>query len=87
MWDNRIAEGRELVWIERVVWVGGKDVISWVRRRCEVPIIFVRINGVIRSPLDDQATFLDQRLVLHEYQSFNAGDGGVRDWQNMPTMA
>ena len=53
-WDNRIIEDRELVGIDGVVCVGGKDVISWARWRCKVAIVFVRIKGVIRAPFDDE---------------------------------
>ena len=68
--------------VNGVVGVGGKDVVCWVRRRIEVPIVFIAVDGVIRLPFEGKAAFLDQRLLFHEGLSFNSGNGSARNGKN-----
>ena len=66
--------------------VGGIKTVGPVRNDVVVTVVFGGVDGVVGAPLDDEASRLQEGLLIRDAQSVNALDRCIRQRERRPIM-
>jgi hypothetical protein len=64
-----------------------RDVVGIGGGGDEIGVVFVGVDGVVRTPFDDEPALLDEGLVLPEGKGFNPCNCGVGEGNRNPAVA